>query len=752
MLSDNVRKKMTSTVTDIDRQEILRHYRRLIEVWYTRKDTLDKWMVRKAFRLAADAHKDMRRRSGESFILHPINVATIAAGEIGLGRTSIIAALLHDTVEDTDLTLDDIKGMFGSEVARIIDGLTKIDEISISTTTAQAETLKKILLTLTDDVRVILIKLADRLHNMRTLDAMPREKQLKIASETLFIYAPLAFRLGLYTIKSELEELAFKYSQPELYEEINSQIEAKKEEIVDYFYNFKLPIEAELLKLDYKYEIKLHQKTAYSIWQKMKAQEVSFDEIYNTFSFDFVLDGDAKDEKLQCWVTYSIITSIYKPNNKRLRDWISTPKANGYEAIHCTVMGPHGKWVDVHIRSIRMEEIANKGYAAYWKYKDTSNVDTSLENWLKKTQLLLLENEDNTFDFINDFKKNLFAEEIFVFTPKGEMINMPQHATVLDFAYAIHTDVGNACIGANIDRKMHPIDHKLKSGDQVEVITSKVQKPRDDWFKFVVTARAKARIKAAIRHDRKSFRAEGMSKMDAILKQLNIEHNKNTIAQIVAGSRIKGSVDLYYYVAKDMIGLKEIKEILHPSESRISWIRSFWSPFSKNKNTNTSPKGADTENPTAQQQPINYKSDFNTSEYIASDCCNPIPGDNVMGLMFPNEPIQVHKVDCPKAIELMSQYGNNIVKAKWKQKEGIKFLAGFNIKAADNMGFILKVSGIITEEFQINIRSFNLKSTEGLIDLNTTVYIENTETLNKLISRLKKLDEIIKITRLEKIT
>ncbi len=743
---------MAIAATDTDRQEILRHYRRLIEVWYTRKDTRDKWMVRKAFRLAADAHKDMRRRSGESFILHPISVATIAAGEIGLGRTSIIAALLHDTVEDTDMTLDDIRGMFGDEVAKIIDGLTKIDEISVSTTTAQAETLKKILLTLTDDVRVILIKLADRLHNMRTLDAMPREKQLKIASETLFIYAPLAFRLGLYTIKSELEELAFKYSQPELYEDINNQIRIRQDEINAYFFNFRLPIENELLKLDYKFQIKLHQKTAYSIWQKMKTQEVSFEDIYNTFSFDIVIDSGSADEKLKCWVTYSIITSIYKPNNKRLRDWISTPKANGYEAIHCTVMGPQGKWVDIHIRSVRMDEIANKGYAAYWKYKETLNADTSLENWLKKTQLLLSENEDNTFDFINDFKKNLFAEEIFVFTPKGEMINMPQHATVLDFAYAIHTDVGNTCIGANINRKLHPIDHKLKSGDQVEVISSKVQMPREEWFKIVVTARAKARIKAAIRQNRKSYREEGMKKVDAILKQLNMDHNRSTIAQIIAASSIKGSVDLYYFAAKDMVGLKEIKEILQPNESRISWIKNFWAPFGKSKNSTVPAKNDEPEDSQSETKPINYKSDFNTSDYVASTCCNPIPGDNVMGLLFPNEPIQVHKVDCTKAIRLMSQYGNNIVKAKWKQREGIKFLAGFNIKAADNLGFVHKVSSIITEEFKINIRSFNLNSTEGLINLDVTIYIENTETMNKLLQRLKKMDEIIKITRLDKIT
>lgn len=743
---------MAVSSTDLDRIEIIRAYRRLIEVWYTRKGTLDRWMVRKAFRMAADAHKDMRRRSGEPFILHPIAVATIAAGEIGLGRTSITAALLHDTVEDTDITLENISGMFGEEVARIIDGLTKIDEISGSATTAQAETLKKILLTLTNDVRVILIKLADRLHNMRTLDSMPREKQLKIASETLFIYAPLAFRLGLYTIKSELEELAFKYSQPVIYNDIYQRIQDRKKETEDYFAMFVLPIEKELQQLGFEFHLKLHQKTSYSIWQKMKSQEVSFEDIYNTYSIDLIMGGNASEEKVRCWVAYSIITGIYKPNNKRLRDWISTPKANGYEAIHCTVMGPGGKWVDLHIRSIRMDEIANKGYAAYWKYKKTATIDASLENWLERTQLLLLESEDNTFDFINDFKKNLFAEEIFVFTPKGEMINMPKNATVLDFAYSIHSDVGNNCIGANINHKLFPIDHKLKSGDQIEVIISKIQKPREDWYKNVVTARAKSRIKAAIRNERKSYREEGMNKLGVLLKQLNIENNKNTLAQILNGNRVKGAVDLYYYVAKEMISLKELKEILQPHESRTSWMRNFFTPFSRPKIV--PPKNAEDqpEETTDTEGEINYKADFNSSDYIASRCCNPIPGDNVMGLLFPDEPIQVHKVDCPSAIRLMSQYGNSIVKAKWKQKEGIKFLAGLNIKAADNLGFILKISTIITQEFKVNIRSFNLKSTEGLIELNLSVYIENTDTLNKLIQRLKKVEEIIKITRLEKIT
>jgi len=734
-----------------ERLEILRQYKRLIEVWHTRKDTQDKWLVRKAFRMAADAHKDMRRKSGEPFILHPISVAIIAANEIGLGRTSIISALLHDTVEDTEMTLEDIRGIFGEDVAKIIDGLTKIDEISISSSTAQAETIKKILITLSDDVRVILIKLADRLHNMRTLDSMPLEKQLRVVSETQYIYAPLAYRLGLYKIKSELEELSFKYSQPKIYSEIVDKLSQTKNERQLKFSTISNTISTELQKLKCNFDIKLNQKTTYSIWQKMREQEVSFEDIYNTFSIDIILDADPLNEKLQCWSAYSLITGIYRSNSKRLRDWISTPKANGYEAIHATVMNNSGKWVDVHIRSTRMDEIANKGYAAYWKYKDLSKIDTSIDNWLKKTRLLLKDNEDDTFDFIRDFKKNLFSDEIFVFTPAGEMFNMPSGATVLDFAYSIHSDLGNQCIGANINHRIVPMGHKIKSGDQVEIITSKIQNPTEDWFKYVVTARAKTRITLAIKNTRKQFKKVGEEKLEAYFKQLNIENTKHNIYLLLSGSKIKGHIDLYYYIAKNMIGLKEIKEILSPNESRLSWIKNFRLPFTKPRiDPHLESTEKDVKLPAKADEKV-YISDFNNLEYSVSDCCNPLPGDNVMGLVFPNEPIQIHLTDCEVAIRLMSQHGKNIVKAKWKQKVGITFLAGINIKAADSIGLIKDIITPITEEFHINIRSFNLKSSEGLANMDITVYVTSTKVLQKLMTRLKKLKSIIKVTRLDKI-
>ncbi len=734
-----------------ERLEILRQYRKLIEVWHTKKSTQDRWLVRKAFRLAADAHRDMRRKSGEPFILHPISVAIIAANDIGLGRTSIISALLHDTVEDTDLTLEDIGRLFGKDVENIIDGLTKIDEISVSNTTAQAETIKKLLFTLSDDVRVILIKLADRLHNMRTLDSMPRNKQLRMVSETQYIYAPLAYRLGLYKIKSELEELSFKFSQPKLYNEIHEKLDSSIGTMQLAYSELKEKLDVELERLNCDFEIRLNIKTAYSVWEKMRKQEVSFENIYNTYSIDIVLDGDNTDQKLLCWSAYSIITGIYRSNSKRLRDWISTPKANGYEAIHATIMSMKGGWVDLHIRSKRMDEIANKGYAAYWKYKDNERIDTSLDNWLNRTKLWIEENEDEAFDFIRDFRRNLFSDEIFVFTPAGEMMNMPLGATVLDFAYAIHTDIGNQCIGANISHKIVPLGHKLTSGDQVEVITSKIQQPNEEWFKYVVTAKAKSRITNEIRQIRKKFRKEGKTKLSEYFKQLGIEDNKISLNSLLKGSKINGTVDLYYYFARDMMGLKEVKEIMQPAESRLSWIKNFRLPFTKPKIEEVKSEVEEKETKDDDERNKQYISDFNSLDYIVSDCCNPIPGDDVLGLVFPNEPIQIHQTSCNTAIRLMSQYGKNIVKAKWKHAAGITFLAGINIKAIDGKGLMREIITIISEEFAVNIRSFHLDAHEGLANIEITIYVGSTTVLKKLTNRLKKMEKILKIKRLDKI-
>jgi len=740
---------MTETELEQERHEILRRYKVLIELWETRKETVDRWMVRKAFRLAANAHKDMRRKTGEPFIYHPIEVATIAAAEIGLGRTAIISALLHDTVEDTDIRLSDIKAMFGDEVAKIIDGLTKIEEISGSTSTAQAETLKKLLFTLTDDVRVILIKLADRLHNMRTLGSMSREKQLKTASETLYIYAPLAYRLGLYAVKSELEELSFKYSQPEIYRDIKEKMLEKKEFQQEFFDEFSKPISKELKKLRQKFTIQYTPKTAFSIWQKMRTDEVPFEEINDTFAVDVVIDAEPNKEKLECWAAYSVITSIYLPNNKKFQDWISTPKANGYSAIHITVMGPQGHWVEVHIRSKRMDEVAKKGYAAYWKQKEKGKQSSGLEEWLGITREILHENDEQAIDFIDDFKRNLFSDEIITFTPKGKIVNLPIEATVLDFAYTIHTELGNQCIGANINHRLMPIDYKLKSGDQVEIITSKIQQPNERWFNYVVTARAKSRIKNAIKNERRKYREEGKEKLLNYLGQLKLENSKDKINKLIKELKTNGRLGLYHQLATDKITLKEVKETLLPQETIVSRMKNFMFPFSKPKPVEFS-KEITVENKENSEAEV-AEGDAKELEYAVSRCCNPIPGDNVIGLVFPNEPIQIHRTDCAVAIKLMSQYGKNIVKAKWKQQEGLVFLAGLSIKAVDKIGLILTLTKMISEEFQINIRSFNLESVEGLVDINLKLYVSNTDKLKQLIQRLKTLKEIIKVTRTDKI-
>lgn len=730
-----------------ERQDILRRYRNLIEVWSTRKNTKDLWDVRRAFRMAADAHKDMRRKSGEPFIFHPLAVATIAAEEIGLGRTSIISALLHDTVEDTDVTLEDVEKMFGEKVARIIDGLTKIDEISDTNTTAQSATLKKVILTLSDDVRVILVKLADRLHNMRTMDVMPREKQLRIASETLFIYAPLAFKLGLYSMKSELENLSFKYSQPEIYQEITEKMGEIREERSSFLEAFGVPISDNLKKKKIHAELLVNERKAYSVWQKMQRTELPFEQIYNSYSLDIVVDTDGQDEGLQCWAVYSVVAALYKPNSARLRDWMNTPKANGYEAIHTTVMGPGGRWVDVHIRSKRMQEIAQKGYAAYLKYKTRKTEVGSLEVWLQKTKELLVESDnDESISFISDFKQELFSDEIFVFTPAGEMITLPKNATVLDFAYSIHTDLGNHAIGANVNRRLVSIDQKLKSGDQVEIISSKIQEPAEDWYQTVVTARAKARIKTALKNKRKNYREKGEQKLKQIFKQLNLEFQPGIVQKLIKGSKLTGQIDFYYYLATDKLGPEEIRKILHLKGERTGWskLKHISLPFSSKSTKKEHPKkikeiqaAAGTEN--------------SEVDYFISKCCHPVPGDDVLALQIEDGPVQIHRTDCEEAIKLMSVYGRNIVKGKWKQKEGITYLAGLKITATDRLGLLNEITDLIFSKYKLNVNNIHLESNEGLVHMDIKLFVDHTSTLKKLISELGKFKDIIKVDRASRI-
>ncbi len=735
---------MKQLTTEEERQEILRQYRHLIEAWTTRKETKDLWDVRKAFRLAAEAHKDMRRKSGEPYIMHPIAVATIAAGEMGLGRTSIISALLHDTVEDTDITLEDVEKMFGPKVARIIDGLTKIDEISDTNSTAQSATLKKIILTLSDDVRVILVKLADRLHNMRTMEVMPRDKQLRIASETLYIYAPLAYRLGFFAIKSELEELSFKYSQPELYQEIKSEIERARPENYAYLNKFMIPIRQALKEKGMKFDLLIYEKTTYSVWQKMRRLELPFDQIYNTFSLDIIVDTETENESLACWAVYSTLAQIYKPNNKRLRDWMSTPKANGYEAIHTTVMGPGGRWVAVHIRSRRMQEIAQKGYAAYLKYKTRSSSPGSLDLWLKKTRELLLENDDDeeSINFIDDFKKDLFSDEIYVFTPNGDMVTLPKGATVLDFAYAIHSDLGNRAIGANVNRQVKTIDSVLRSGDQVEVITSKIAQPQEEWYKTVVTARAKTKIKAALKNKRKTFREEGERKLNEYFAQLKIEPSHQNVQKLMKALQLTSAIDFYYYLAVGQVQKEDVKRLLLPGDEKTGWFSSLRIPFiTRQQKTSGEEKkqGAGVTSPSTNQQ-IKI-------EYEVSACCHPIPGDNVIALQLPSGKTEVHRTDCEKAIQLMSVYGRNILKSKWTPEEGKTYLALLHITAKDRPGLLNMITEIISMKFHLDMNAINMHSHEGLVFIDIKIFVSSVSVLKKLMSSLGKVPQVIKVVR-----
>ncbi len=729
---------------------MLRRYRTLIEVWHTRKDVTDIWMVRKAFRLAADAHKDMRRKSGEPYIYHPLEVATIAAGEIGLGRTSIICALLHDVVEDTEYRLSDIEAMFGEHIARIIDGLTKINDMvdDSDVRSMQAENYRKVLLTLSYDVRVILVKLADRLHNMRTLDSLSPAKQLKIASETSYLYAPLANRLGLYAIKSELEDLSMKYTEPAVYQSIRRKMDETHEDREIRVNAFVSPVNNALKQMGMKFRVLNSEKTAHSIWQRMKEKEIPFEEVSDTFVVRFIIDCPEDEEKVECWRVYSTITQFYRPNNDRLRDWISLPKANGYESLHATVMSNSGKWIEVQIRSEKMDQIAEKGYAAYWKYKDTPNSESGLDEWLNKVRESLNTEEVSALDFIDNFKLNLFSDEVFVFTPKGKMISLPLGSTALDFAYHLHSTLGNSCIGANVNHKLVPLNYQLKSGDQVEIISSKVQQPKEEWFDFLVTARAKSRLKEGIRELRKSYKDAGREKLEGWFKQINIDPSKQNLLHLMEIEDINGIVDLYYFAAIERVTLAKIRAAFKEKQGS-GILKYLTNPFNRTRQKEESENQSGEKKDEAIKPSVLHEH-MDAMNYTVSSCCNPIPGDEVVALYFPNEPMHIHRTNCPKALNLMSQYGNNIVKAKWRQKEDITFLAGLKITGIDSIGFIHRLTSIISIDLKLNIRNLQMESSGGVVDVVVTVYVQNAQKLKDLISTLRKVKEIKKLARIER--
>ncbi|MEZ5083592.1 MAG: RelA/SpoT family protein [Bacteroidales bacterium] len=741
---------MLAPDTEQEKRAIINRYRGLLRVWRPTNPEYKK-EIRKAFNFAAEAHKDMRRRTGEPYIYHPLEVARIVAGEIGLSKTSIICALLHDVVEDTDYTLKDIENMFGSKVAKIIDGLTKIKDIlDKSTTSIQAENFKKMLLTLSDDVRVILIKLADRLHNMRTLDAMPPHKQLKIASETTYLYAPLAHRFGLYSVKTELEDLALKYTEPEIFNSISEKLIASEKERKRIANRFIYPIKKSLSKKGFDYEIIMRNKSVNSVWKKMKSKGITYEEVFDLTAIRIIIDTPFENEKVDCWRVYSIITDHYRPNIDRLRDWISIPKANGYEALHTTVMSKEGQWVEVQIRTRRMDEIAEKGYAAHWRYKDgtPTTSESNLSNWLLRIRDMLQSNDSDALDFINDFRGFLFTDEIYVFTPQGELRNLPLHSTVLDFAYAIHSDIGNTCIGAKVNHKLSPLNMKLKSGDQVEILTSQKQIPKEEWFGYVVTARAKTKIKQGIKEEKKKYAEEGQKLLESYFEQLDIKFDENKVNILRQKYNYATPLDLNYDIAKGLLGIKEIKDCCN-GDNKESWItKMIRFPFGRNKSSSSRKTLTETVIEHLNEGKENKNElDVQKISYDISSCCLPIPGDDIVGFIQPHEAIKIHRTNCPIAVNRMSKYGNKIIKTNWSDKESIGFLTGIEINGIDSPGFIMGVVKIITDDLKMNIKSFHLDSDGGMLYATIMLFVYNVENLNELMKKLKSIPEIKRVNR-----
>ncbi len=739
---------------EAEKREILRRYKLLIKAAKRSQSKEEKALIRKAFDVALEAHKDVRRKSGEPYIFHPIAVAQIVAEEIGLGTTAIVCALLHDVVEDTEMSLDDMKRLFGPKAAQIIDGLTKISGvIDQSNVSMQAENFRKILLTLAEDVRVILIKIADRLHNMRTLGAMSPKSQLKIASETLYLYAPLAHRLGLYAIKTELEDLSLSYTEPDVYKDIVEKLKESAKERNRFINKFSFPIIHALTEQEFKFEIKGRTKSVFSIYKKMKKQGIPFDEVFDLFAIRIILDCPPENEKGDCWRAYSVVTDFYKPSPDRLRDWISTPRANGYESLHTTVMSNTGQWVEVQIRTSRMDEIAEKGLAAHWKYKDQNSNENAIDEWLTRIREMLENQDSSALDFVDDFKLNLFSEEIFVFTPKGELKTLPAGATSLDFAFDIHSDVGSHCIGAKVNNKLVPLSHELKSGDQVEVLTSSKQKPKEDWLNFVVTGKAKSRIKFALKEEKRVVSDQGKEIVERKMKSLKMAWDGNAINKTLTYFKFDSAPELYYKVATNAFEVKQIVEFLKNAEKK-SWYAMLrdrllpgkpageQAPKNNIETVVTAVRGkADTLVIGEDQQKLDYK---------LANCCNPIPGDDVFGFITVGEGIKIHRVNCPNAVQMMSNFAYRVVKAKWTSKESISFLAGLKVTGTDDVGIVNNITKVISNDHLVNMRSISFDSNDGIFEGMIQVYVQDTNHLTTLINNLKKVKSVQNVYRFDK--
>jgi len=758
-----------NNVIDKEFKQLLSYYSEIQRKLKGRATREQKVLVKKAFNLALNAHKDMRRRSGEPYIIHPVQVAIIVLNQMNLGAISVICALLHDVVEDADYTLEDIETMFGTEVAGIIDGLTKIEDVADTYISLQFENFRKILISMSKDPRIILIKLADRLHNMRTLDSMPLEKQQKIASETLFLYAPLAHRLGFYNIKSELEDLSMKYQDPGSYNFINDKIKATEESRELFINQFIQPIKEALDTKGIKFEIVGRTKSVYSIWQKMTKKQVPFEEVYDLFAIRIIIDVEAEHQKSACWLVYSVVTDIYKPNTDRLRDWISTPKANGYQALHTTVMSKAGKWVEVQIRSKEMDIIAENGFAAHWAYKQGENqtentanqqempyenqqsYEQSIESWLMNIKEILQNNDADPGEMIASVKMNLYAKEIYVFTPKGDEHIMPENATVIDFAYKIDEKLGNYCIGAKVNNRLVPPSQTLKTGDQIEVITSQKQKVHQEWLSFAITSKAKDNITATLERQRQVTINEGKTKLKEYFKKYNIDPTKANRDKLMIYAQIEKKDNLYLAVYNGTVTELGIKRcfstvgvfyrILNPIRPFVKWLKGLRKLFSVDE---------------AVRRKLNYNpktvllgENVHEIKQTIATCCNPVAGDPVIAFSLSDNEIVVHRVNCSEAIQLSARYGDRIVKAKWRaDEENAEFLAGISIKGFDTKGLVNNITGIIYKDFEVNCRSIDFVSSEGLFEGTIMLYIQNVEHLDKLKDRLKLVTGVEKIERI----
>ncbi len=736
---------------EAEKLAILKDYRQLLRLATPRMKKGDDKRIRHAFELAVDAHKHMRRKSGEPYIHHPLAVAKIVAGDMGLGTTSVICALLHDTVEDTEMTLEDVKKEFGNTAAKIIDGLTKISKISHQTESIQAENYRKILLTLSDDIRVILIKIADRLHNMRTLDGQSRKNQLKIASETIYLYAPLAHRLGLYSIKGELEDLAMKYTETEKYKEIAKALESTKKDRAKYINDFVRPLQEEMDKSGLKANVFGRPKSISSIWNKMRKKEVDFNDVYDKFAIRVILDSIPENEKADCWRAYSIVTDKYSPQPNRMRDWISHPKGNGYESLHTTVMGPGGQWVEVQIRSQRMDEVAEKGLAAHYKYKENkfkaaNSAEEAIESWLMQVREFLKNPDVNPIEFINDFKLQLYQKEIYIFTPKGELKILPASATALDFAYTIHTNVGDNCIGAKVNNKLVPISHELKNGDQVEIITSRKQRPSEDWLNIVTTSRAKSKIKNSLREEKRKIADDGKEILERKLSQLKANYNNENITLLASFFKMPSPMDLLYGIAKGTINLSDLKQLKNVGGNlEIIKAEKIGKPKDEEVYYNTEGNNDDIPK-NAELVIFDESSKF---PYEFAKCCNAIPGDDVIGFISINGVIKIHRTGCPNVINLASKYGYRIIKTRWTAKTTPAFLTTVKLTGLDDIGVINKLTTIISGEMKLNMQSVSIETNEGIFEGVIKVFVKDNDQVNKLITKLKSIPGIDSVIREE---